>query len=251
MSRSTTVTKQKGRRLIQPVALPETETSVRQVALSDAVVAVEWINRTKGIERKRILDLRGEIERFDKELAKRHELNDAAPTMMKAPLEERRAYTLNVRRLSAMLRKRHARINRTLTRYRFSPGLGVELITKTRQAGLTPFAGKRETRVNINGCELVEADAALALVRLYLIGELHKVHLCDKCGLRWHVAAKSHYKFCSGECREAYYTEAPDYQERRKQIQQTHRDKVKLAKAARAAFTIARKGKGELHHEKS
>jgi hypothetical protein len=123
-------------------------------------------------------------------------------------------------------------LNQTLRHYTFHPGISYTLITDMRGAGLVPEASKRRFRLIVGEWVLVEADAVLSLVRLYVRDELHRVQLCERCKTRWRVKAKSHYRFCSPECREAYYSESPDYDERRKKIQQDYRDRQKRNKAA-------------------
>src|SRR5450755_1434577 len=50
-----------------------------------------------------------------------------------------------------------------------------------------------------------EADAVMSILRLTAKGHLDKIRLCPTCKKHWRYAAKSHYKFCSAECRGQFY----------------------------------------------
>lgn len=200
--------------------------------MSDAAVSVQWLNYAKAGERKRIVNLREELERLNRDLVAYQDLHDASPVLknVSADTAQRTEYTAEIRHKYRQLQLRVNRLNKFLTRYKFHPGVGAVLITESRSAGLEPFTTKGGFRLIVGEWELVEADAALSLVRLYLTGELGRVQLCEMCKKRWRVKSKSHYRFCSGECRETYYTTATDYQERRKKIQQDYRDRKKRNK---------------------
>jgi hypothetical protein len=77
--------------------------------------------------------------------------------------------------------------------------------------------------MTIHNWPISEADAALALVRLDLTGELAKVALCRMCKARWVVVSKSSYQFCSRQCREGFYTTSPDYHDRKAANQKRYR----------------------------
>jgi hypothetical protein len=249
MVSSTTVTKRpKGRRWLQPLK----PAASHAATLSDAEVVVRWLNDAPRASRDRVLGIYRSLESLHPGLSALQELEREADERIRAmkvpkPDAASAAFDAKYRHQYRTVEKQFSAINKTLASYSFHPGVGHIIISDMKGAGLVTNANKRTFRLPVGEWQLVEADAALALVRLYLIGELHKVHLCAKCGLRWHVAAKSHYRFCSAECRETYYTEAPDYQAQRKKIQQDYRDRQKRNKAAGAASTIARKGKGEHH----
>jgi hypothetical protein len=210
----------------------ETSSQTRQATMSDAVVSVQWLNHAKGSERERIANLREELERLGRDLVAYRELHDASPVFKTVPsdMAQRTEYTAQIRHKYRQLQLRVTRLNNFLTRYKFHPGVGAVLITESRSAGLVPFVTKRGLRLRVGELGLVEADAALSLVRLYLTGELGRVQLCEMCKERWRVKSKSHYRFCSGECREGYYTKSRGYKERRKKIQQEYRDRKKRNK---------------------
>ena len=76
----------------------------------------------------------------------------------------------------------------------------------------------------------------MALMRLAEIGDLHKVCMCEVCKASWLFAAKSNYRFCSAQCREAFYAKAPEYHSRKAANQRNYRERLKRREAARPAF---------------
>jgi hypothetical protein len=206
--------------------------------MSDAQVAARWLNESHQASHDRVLGIYNELESLRSGFVALQALRDTSPAIRalrdKTPALEIKpdaAWSARYRREHQRLEKKTNALNKTLRRYAFRPGVGYTVITDMRGAGLVPDANKR-TRLIVGEWELVEADAVLSLVRLYLRDELHRVQLCEMCKKRWRVKAKKHYRFCSSECREAYYSQAPDYDERRKQIQQNYRDRKKRNLAA-------------------
>ena len=105
---------------------------------------------------------------------------------------------------------------------------------------MVPDSNKRWFQMKINAWTISEADVVLALVRLDLSGEVHKVRLCEMCKDRWRVAEKSNYRFCSAQCREAFYVSQPGYDEQKAKNQRKYRTNLKKIHAAQDA---ARKGR--------
>ncbi len=129
-------------------------------------------------------------------------------------------------------------LNARLSKYKFRPAVAYARLPGTISAvqniwagGMVPDVKKRWFQTTLNGWPISEGDAVLSLVRLDLSGELHKVALCEMCKKNWRVAAKSHYKFCSGECRVAYYAESPDFNSRKAANQREYREREKRKEA--------------------
>lgn len=128
-------------------------------------------------------------------------------------------------------------LNARLLKYKFHPAVAyarnrLSVAQNLWAGGMVPDVKGRWFQTKLNGWTISEGDAVLSLVRLDLSGELHKVTLCGMCKKRWRVAAKSHYKFCSPECRIAYYAKSPDYHSRKAATQRTYRENKKLSEAA-------------------
>jgi hypothetical protein len=233
MTTRTTVTSHtaKARRLIQPLMRPAKTKDSKKLTLSDAEVVVLWLNGPKGAERDRVLGFRKELGAISSGFAHLLETHATSPAWIalktKAPSSPDPDWTAKYRAELEQLQKRTDTLNKRLSCYAFHPGIGATVITETRNGGLVPDADKRSLKLRVGEFELVEADAALALVRLYLVGELHRVQLCEMCKKDWRVKAKSHYRFCSGECRESYYAKSPDYNERKAKSQARYRQRLK------------------------
>jgi hypothetical protein len=137
-------------------------------------------------------------------------------------------------------------LNARLTKYKFHPEVAYayrlpgsfSVMQNLWAGGMVPDVKGQWFQTKLNGWTISEGDAALSLVRLDLSGELHKVALCGMCKKRWRVAAKSHYKFCSRDCREAYYAMSPDYLSRKRENQREFRKREKLK--AEEALSLAR-----------
>jgi hypothetical protein len=92
---------------------------------------------------------------------------------------------------------------------------------------MVPDQKERWFQMYVGDQTISEADAVISLVRLAETGDLRKVRLCEMCKERWRVAAKRNYRFCSGECREAFYAKAPDYHSRKAANQRKYRENLK------------------------
>ncbi|MGH9727511.1 MAG: hypothetical protein ACRD4V_02835 [Candidatus Acidiferrales bacterium] len=133
----------------------------------------------------------------------------------------------------------HSAVNQSLYRYIFRPRLTYFIHAELWMGGMVPDARSEWFEVPLNGFRVSEADAVLALVRLDLTGELGKVRVCEMCHRRWCVAGRSHYRFCSKGCREAWYESQPDYHERKARNARRYRQLEKR----RYAMTSAMSGK--------
>jgi hypothetical protein len=130
-------------------------------------------------------------------------------------------------------------LNQVLAQYSFRPQVayfrpwsGASVLQHDWAGGMFPDVDKRWFKIQIGDSTISEGDAVLALVRLHLANEGHKVTLCEECRKRWRVVAKSHYRFCSDRCRGNYYAKSPDYHDRKAKNQARYRANNKRARAA-------------------
>ncbi len=233
MKSSTAVT----RRRLQPIALPTSPGDRRQLRLADGQVVAQYLNASQGSRsHARILELRGQMVDLHEGLSRWNRLHEElqsrvsarAPEGDKALAKRAAEYSAEADRLGQLLET----INRTLAGYRFHPIITYTAITDTRSEGFTPVPRGYELR--IEEWSLSEPDAAAALVRLYQMKDLWRVRLCDQCKKRWLVAAKSHYHFCSKQCREENFVHSPAYAARRREIQKGYRERKKRAEHNKA-----------------
>lgn len=220
------------RRATQAVLPLASKAKIKPILLADAEVLVRWLNATRhlGAECSRISDLYSQLAELRSGHTRLQKLlkglragvgKRARPRLTPAQAEYEREY----RNLESKTEK----VNQTLARYVFRPAVGYTVITETRSGGLTPDVAEWMFRSTVGEWELLEADAAMSAVRLYLSGELARVHLCDFCRSEWHVRAKSHYRYHSEECRNSAYAQSPQYLARKRANQKRYRQTVKLA----------------------
>ena len=197
---------------------------------------MRWLNEARGSAHAHVLEIRKQLEDFHAGLARFREVDAKNPVTVALLTKTRpvpdAAYTAKYQREYRRLEKEITAINKALKRYAFRPAIGYVITSDARGGGLVPDVDKRTFKLSFGDWELVGADAALALVRLFLKGELQRVQLCEMCKQRWVDRAKSHYKFCSGECREGYYAEAPGYAKRKADNQARYREHKKRAEVA-------------------
>ena len=136
-------------------------------------------------------------------------------------------------------------LNEKLRRYVFHPLVdyvrlpgSMTMLQNIWAGGMAPDRRRGWFETAIGAWPVSEADAALALVRLDLTGELYKVCLCGMCHQRWLVASKSSYRFCSQECREEFYIKSPAYHQRKADNQKRYRSRQKAAHAAQDAARL-------------
>jgi hypothetical protein len=207
---------------------------LQQIGASDAQIVCEWLNATHRTRYTKLRDLYAQLDELQKGteiLKEQHrELRRKVMTRDTSGLSD--LETQHRRKFRQL--ELHQAANRALSPYVFRPVVGYTSITETRNAGLAPDTNKRWFQLQYGQWILSEADAAIALVRLYLSGEWRRLRLCERCKQRWLVAAKSHYRFCGDECRENFYAESQGFKERRKQIQKEYRKRLKKREQARA-----------------
>ena len=173
----------------------------RQVTLSDAEIAVQWLNasrRTRSNER--VVFIRRELEALQSEWAD----HSSTPPWLRPtrPGVNNRDEFDKVHR---QLEERHRSLNEMLGRYVFRPRVTHSVFVGTWHFGMVPDDNRQSYSTKIGDRTIAEADAVMAMVRLDSTGDLGQVHLCEMCQQEWHVAAKRSYRFCSDVCRTNFY----------------------------------------------
>jgi hypothetical protein len=79
------------------------------------------------------------------------------------------------------LQRAHDLLNRALAEYTVHLGVGYTSIWDARRAGLVPVSKEKSFEVRYGDSTLCDSDAAMALVRLYLAGELGRIGRCERC----------------------------------------------------------------------
>lgn len=251
----------------------------RQISLSDATVVAHWLNVAKALKARasyrrvrniweqlgELRSVRLKLKEFGpdpeewmaairehekkKELLRAGKISQAKSTFpgdrnMDNPDGEKLYQELNLK-ISSLPQA----LNKQLHRYVFRPRVdyvrlpgSIPGLQDIWAGGMAPDHRGGWFETKIGGRPVSEADAALALVRLDLSGELHKVDLCKMCKERWFVASKVNYRFCSGKCREQFYTEDPGYLIRKAANQQKYRRNLRIKHASEdAKWTTKRK----------
>jgi hypothetical protein len=204
----------------------------RQLSIGDADKVVQWLNASKGTaSHVRVAVIRRDLEELPSEFAIHadayvHSFGGVL-RFGEPPREKRRDWPKEKLRLQRQLHKRHVALNEALEKYVFRPRATCVIFGRRWIFGMVPDENKRWFRMTIGQETISEADAALSLVRLAETGELGKVRLCEMCKERWRVAAKRNYRFCSDQCREAFYAKAPDYHSRKAANQRKYRENLK------------------------
>jgi len=254
------VTRRKaGRTAFDAQPIPRTTAqSARQerwLVLSDANVAALWLNAAKAAKAlasyQRVVLIRQQLEDFRvrrtmlqpdpkawetayRELEEQRSLVKAGKKGRTVNFPGGRGYIDSpaYKKLYRQAERLHSRLNRVLLRYAFRPRVTYDVAVDIWRGGMVPDRKSRWFQMKIDReTTISEADAALSLVRLDLIGEIEKVRLCENCAERWFVAKKN-FRFCSGGgCREASYAKDPKYLRRKANNQREYRKRLKLRKA--------------------
>lgn len=239
----------------------------RRISLSDAAVTAAWLNAAKQVKPhasyNRVLHIHqqlGELrdarlglrdfgpgpEKWDaavRELEKKRKLLKAGkishfeahfPSDCNRDTPEGERLYLELSRKADDLARA---LNKQLHRYIFRPQVAyarlpgsISVLQNVWAGGMAPDR-RTGLETTVNGWPVSEADAALALVRLDLSGDLAKIVLCEMCHERWLVVWKKSYRFCSKKCREESYTQLPDYHERKARTQRERRRNENLRNA--------------------
>jgi len=264
------------RQSVQASSKREQGRQERRINLTDAVVAVRWLNAAKSSKtarssyervrtiRQQLGDLREarlKLKEFSADLEEwnaavleheekkklylagkiqRVETRFPADRNRDTPEGEKLYWELNGK-VNTLLQL----LNETLRRYVFRPRVdyirlpgSITILQNIWAGGMAPDRRKGWFETAIGTWPVSEADAALALVRLDLTEELNKVCLCDMCHQRWLVASKRSYRFCSQECREEFYIKSPDYHQRKADNQKRYRSGLKLGTAVQDAARL-------------
>jgi hypothetical protein len=123
---------------------------------------------------------------------------------------------------------RHEALNRALFRYVFQPKATWVWANSNWLLGLCARELGKEFFVRQGHRTYGEGDAVMSVLRLSDKGFLAKICLCTTCKQQWLYAAKSHYRFCSDECRQEFYKASPDYLPRKAEIQRSYRDRLRI-----------------------
>jgi hypothetical protein len=202
----------------------ESKQRIRSQSFNDAFVAVEWLNAAQGTAAyRRVLEVRQELEELRAELDR---------------FKQTRGSVVNMRGM-AELQTRHERLDLQMARYTFKPELnysfasgfwGLDMVPKHPRGPYVELHGPgfaylpRRIRVS-------EPVVITALGRLAAARELYKVRLCAQCQKHWRVSEREMDRFCSQQCREAFYAKSPDYHERKASNQRNYRERLKPIKA--------------------
>ncbi len=231
---------------------PETQTGLqvraRSIALTDARLAVEWLNRFRGRPAyKRVLSIRQELEALGATLAKLRTGWRDAPKHRRGQSPEKIAAVsirlLELGELQEQFRVRHNVLNAKLAAYSFQPALAYSLPAGGWAFGMVPKHGRGPRLVISDGTNDVTVDEGTvvsALCRLAASGELGKVKLCEWCGKNWRISERAIDRFCSDKCREQFHSHAPEYNVRRAAIQRRYRERQRQGALAGAAAFIGR-----------
>jgi len=232
---------------------PQTAREEKALNLSDAAVAVQWLNAAKDAKAtrsyQRVVSIRRQLEEFRSLRARLQEYGTDSHAWKKAARKQekqralvnagKRGLTVTFpavdydtpayRRIYSRAERLHSEVNAALCKYAFRPRVTYFVAGDVWRGGMVPDDNSRWFQMKTGGWTTVsEADAVLCLVRLDLTGEIGKVRLCETCLDRWRVAAKSNYRFCSSDCREAFYAKQPNYHARKAANQRKYRRNLKL-----------------------
>jgi len=200
----------------------------RHISLSDAGVVAQYLNDAKQAKARASYD---KVRRIHGQLAELRETRLKLHDESHFPgdrITDAKLYEETLRKAHDLARSLNEQLRRYVFRPQVSYGLlpgSMSILQALWAGGMVPDRKGFETA--ISGCPVSEADAALALVRLDLNGDLTKLGLCEMCQERWRVASKRSYRFCSKECREGFYTKAPDYHERKARTQREYRKRLR------------------------
>jgi hypothetical protein len=182
------------------VAPPLSQARIRSLSLTDALIAVEWLNAARGTKgRTHVLGIRTDLEYLGK-------MADTG------------------RASTPEFRQRCNALNELLSHYTFRPVLYYDAGVWRYNA--VPRKGRgRAVEVTHQGVtvQVNEATVVAALARLAANGELSKVRLCEWCKQNYRVSERDIDRFCSRGCQNAHYQARPEFKDRRKKIQKDYR----------------------------
>lgn len=206
------------------------EREFRRLLQNNAEVAALVLNASKGTKvYTRLATLRRDLEELNLAAERLQPIYLKLRRTPKGSPRHREVYGAFDSSWKGLLARLNA-MNLTLARYSFNLFLGYGVPGNTKYYSMPAVVNWRSKRLwsfRLGRHDFIEADAVLALVRLDANGELGKVHLCSHCKKRWHVARRSIDRFCSAQCREAFYIESPEYRPRKRENQRKYREQKK------------------------
>jgi len=236
---STVVTRKSG---LQPYS--------QRYPLQDAKVVVGWMNAATLAtlpSYKNFLSFKKRLEAFTEATGLYDKAHDKLVYGPRRPEHESKAMATALRGQWFKLERQHKELNRRIAAYTFHPYVQFTPLTSSWRSGMMPETREEWFCAQIDGQLISEADAVMALVRLYVTDNLKLVILCEGCKTRWRVRGKSHFKFCGPKCRKQFYARAPGYHANRVAIQQRYRNnlKKKIENERAAAAAKAKKSRGK------
>jgi hypothetical protein len=248
------VTRKRKMAFLEAVAPPaktpaEFKRRVGSISSSDALSAVAWLNKCKGTAAyRRVLQIRGELEQLGAMLdSLRRQRQDGRARRKGSttfPTQEEITEEVQLAELYTRFREGHNDFNRLLSKYTFVSAMAYDPDTGIWRFNPVP-KGRRGRVIEVSDgrftVEVDETAVVAALARLAANRELYKAHLCEQCHERWRVSERRMDRFCSQQCREAWYTASPEYDKRRQDIQRRYRENVRLKIAAQDAALKGRK----------
>jgi hypothetical protein len=201
---------------------------VRSLALSDAVMVVEWLNAARGTAtQRRVLEIRRDLGVLGAALESLHQRSQKFPSPAAARSKPLTAQELDYQEDCDKFRERHNELNRILKAYPLCPVMGYNIELGLWRYNAVPRAKiGREIEVTLKGVKVrVNAISVVAaMTRLAANRELHKIRLCEQCQKNWRVSEREMDRYCSQPCREAAYQSRPGYAEKRRNIQRRWRE---------------------------
>jgi hypothetical protein len=201
----------------QPRTNTELTSRKRALSVSDAGIAVAFLNGTKGSPAyERVFALHRELAEFEAMRESLHRQKQEREKARKEPVHlpvspEGFAATLRrempVLELETKIRVLHSTISKKLSSYSLTPILPCDLNSGICRFDAIPKA-KRGPTVEVSDGSLTltvtEAAVVCALARLAAAKELFKVRLCEMCREVWKVSERRIDRFCSQRCREKF-----------------------------------------------
>jgi hypothetical protein len=221
---------------------PRPKIHIRSLSLTDALIAAEWLNVAGTAERKRVLQIRDELEQLREILNTLHQQSQESRARRKGrrtpPSDDEMKDALRYSELHKQLRERHNNLNETLSHYSFCPVMACDPPSPVWRYNAVPKTTRgRQIEVTHEGITVQVNEAAViaALARLAANGELHKLRLCAQCQEHWRVSEREIDRFCSDDCREESYKGRPEVKDRRQKSQKAWREREKKKDAAALA----------------
>jgi hypothetical protein len=205
------------------------------ISSSDALCAVAWLNNFKGTANyRRVLQIRDELEQLgamlDSLCRQRQEGRARRKGRTTFPTQGEITKEVQLAELYTRFSERHNDFNRLLSKYTFVSAMAYDPDTGIWRFNPLPKGGRGRIIKVSDGRLTVEVDetaVVAALARLAANRELYKARLCEQCHERWRVSERRMDRFCSQQCREAWYTASPEYDKRRRDIQRRYRENIR------------------------